>query len=891
MKTVIIGGVAAGASCAARLRRLDETAEIVLLERGKYISYANCGLPYHIGDVIKSRDALLVTTKEMMEERFSIDVRTESEAVAIDRENKTVTIRRAAPDQEGQRQEYTESYDKLVIATGSSPLRPPIPGIESDRIMTLWTVPDTDRIRGMIREHNAKSAVVVGGGFIGLETAENLSHAGLSVTLAEAMDQVMAPLDPEMAALLHENIIENGVDLRLSDGVDSFVDDGKQVTVRLASGAEVTADMVILSIGVRPNSQLAKDAGLAVNERGGIITDDQLRTEDPNIFAAGDVIEVTDIVSGGRTMVPLAGPANKMGRIVAGNIAADSSAFGAEHETYHGTQGSSVAKVFDLTAASTGSSEKALGRQGLAKGVDYETIIITQNDHAGYYPGALPMILKLIFAKDGSRILGAQIVGREGVDKRIDTIGTAIRLGATIEDLKSLELAYAPPYSSAKDPVNMAGFTAENVIRGLVRFCDWDLPDKEKDAVLLDVREDAERMAYSLPDSVDIPLGQLRERLDELDPNKTYITFCAIGVRSYNAARILMQNGFSDVLVYPGGVRFYQSMHSEPAGPEGGGEAGGAKAGGAKAGSAGAATGAAGTDIPAGATTAATETDIPAGATLETKGIDMENAKEITLDCCGMQCPGPIMEVFRNVENMEDGDLLKVTASDPGFAKDIAAWCRRTGNTLVSNEKSGVEYVACIRKGLCGPDGSGAAAGAEGGCCTATGSAGECCGTTVVDSGKEGKTIIVFDGDMDKVLASFIIANGALAMGRPVTMFFTFWGLTALRKTQKLPIRKTFMEKMFGMMLPRGPQKLKLSKMNMGGMGTAMMKGIMKDKNIDSLEDLMKKAMDAGVRIIACSMSMDVMGIREEELIDGVEIGGVGTYLGEAEESNVNLFI
>ncbi|MBR5046843.1 MAG: FAD-dependent oxidoreductase, partial [Eubacterium sp.] len=674
MKTVIIGGVAAGASCAARLRRLEETAQIVLLERGPYISYANCGLPYHIGDVIKSRDALIVTKKEMMEDRFHVDVRVESEALSIDRDKKTVKV---LDRQSGQ--EYEESYDKLVIATGSSPLRPPIPGIDSDKITTLWTVPDTDKIRDLIRRRNARSAVVVGGGFIGLETAENLKHAGLTVTLVEAMDQVMAPLDPEMAQLLHENILENGVDLRLSDGVDSFVEKDSQVIVKLRSGAEIGADMVILSIGVRPNSQLAKDAGLTINQRGGIVTDDYLRTDDKDIYAAGDVVEVTDIISGDKTMVPLAGPANKMGRTVADNIAGGK-------ETYKGTQGSSVAKVFDLTAATTGSNEKTLQRRGLIKGKDYESVIITQNHHAGYYPGALPMILKLLFAMDGSRIYGAQIVGREGVDKRIDTIGVAIRMGARVDDLKSLELAYAPPYSSAKDPVNMAGFTAENVIRGLVSFCDWDLPDRDKNVVLLDIREDAERMAYQLPDSTDIPLGQLRSRLGELDPEKTYITFCAIGVRSYLAARILMQNGFHHVMVYPGGVRFYESLHRKPESYE------------------------IATDLQKNpASLQGKVSNMPenpegigrtSGKKNGVKEIDMDKVKEISLNCCGMQCPGPIMEVYKGIESMDEGDILKVTASDPGFSKDIVSWCRRTGNTLISNEKNGTDYVACIRKGL-----------------------------------------------------------------------------------------------------------------------------------------------------------------------------------------------
>ena len=557
MKTVIIGGVAAGASCAARLRRLDEDAEIVLIERGPYISYANCGLPYNIGGVIKSRDALLVTKTETMKKRFNVDVRTGSEAVCIDRISKAITIREKETGTE-----YTEAYDKLVIATGSSPVRPPIPGIDDPRVMTLWTVPDADRIRSMIQlkdpAHNrgktAKSAVVIGGGFIGIETAENLSHAGLDVALVEAIDQVMAPFDPEMAKLLHESISKNGVTLYLGDGVDSFEGNDEMVNVRLKSGRKLAADLVILSIGVRPNSQLAKDAGLALNERGGIITDDHLRTGDPDIYAAGDAVEVTDIINRGRTMVPLAGPANKMGRIVADNIAGGD-------ERYHGTQGSSIVKVFDLTAASTGSNEKTLLRQGLKKGVDFETLIIIQNHHAGYYPGSEPMALKLIFSTDGTRIFGAQIIGTHGVDKRIDTIGVAMRMGAGIEDLKSLELAYAPPYSSAKDPANMAGFTAENIIRGMVRFCEWDITERNKNVGLLDVREESEVAAYKIPGAVNIPLEQLRDRLGELDPARTYVTFCAIGVRAYSAARIMMQNGFGSVLVYPGGIRFYALTH------------------------------------------------------------------------------------------------------------------------------------------------------------------------------------------------------------------------------------------------------------------------------------------------------------------------------------------
>ena len=815
-RTVIIGGVAGGASCAARLRRLDGDREIIILERGEYISFANCGLPYHVGDVIHNRSSLLLMTPERMWERFPVDVRVRNEVTSIDREKKTVTVKHTETGES-----YEQPYDDLVIATGSSPLRPDIPGIDSEKIRTLWTVPDADGIREMVQSGKLSRVAVIGGGFIGLEMAENLHHAGLKVMIIEAADQVMNTLDFEMAQLLHENIRENDIELYLRDGVYSFEDTPEGVTVKLNSGKAMEADMVILSIGVRPNSSLAKDAGLELNARGGIVVDEHMRTCDPNIYAVGDVIEVEDFVSGERTMVPLAGPANKQGRILADVLAGRDS-------SYKGTQGSSIAKVFDLAAASTGTNEKTLIRRGLEKGKDYDSFVILQNSHATYYPGATQMFIKMLFQPESGKILGAQIVGRDGVDKRIDTIGVAMRLGASVYDLKDLELAYAPPFSSAKDPVNMAGFVAENIRTGLVWIAQYDAPDTDPEAVLLDVREEAEVMAYAVPGAVNIPLGQLRDRLSELDPEKRILVFCAIGVRAYTGARILAQNGFKNAEVYPGGVTFYKATHPQRKEPK---------------------------------------VEEPRKEIV----ITMEDTQDrIVLDCCGLQCPGPIMEVYKTVSDMKDGQMLEVSASDPGFARDIEAWCRSTGNTLVSNEIRDGQYVASIRRGIAQVETE---------------------GTKTAGPDKKGKTIIVFDGDMDKVLASFVIANGALAMGRPVTMFFTFWGLTALRKSENVSVKKNLIEKMFGWMLPRGAGKLKLSKMNMGGMGTAMMKGIMKDKNIDSLETMMKKAMDNGVKIIACSMSMDVMGIRPEELIDGVEIGGVGTYLGAAEDSDVNLFI
>jgi NADPH-dependent 2,4-dienoyl-CoA reductase/sulfur reductase-like enzyme/peroxiredoxin family protein/TusA-related sulfurtransferase/rhodanese-related sulfurtransferase len=815
-KVLIVGGVAGGASCAARLRRLDESAEIVLFERGEYISYANCGLPYHVGGVIKSRDTLLLQTPEQMKAKFNVDVRTGNEVTSVDRAAKTVAVRRGG-------ETYSESYDTLVLATGSTPLKPPIPGIDSPRILTLWTVPDTDRIRSAIYAQGAKRAVVVGGGFIGVEMAENLRHADLDVTLVEMSDQVMAPLDFEMAQLLHEHIAASGVKLSLGSGVKSFADTNGGVTVTLNSGETIRTDLVLLSIGLKPNTELARSAGLAMDERGGVLVNDHLQTSDENIYAVGDIIDVEDFIDKSRTRAPMAGPANKQGRIAADNIAGGD-------DRYTGAQATAISKVFDLTAASTGWNEKMLAKKGLAYGKDYERIIITQNSHAGYYPGAVPLTLKLLFSTDGQKLYGAQIVGREGVDKRIDTIAVTIRLGGGVANLKNLELAYAPPYSSAKDPVNMAGFTAENVLKGLVRFAPWDGVEKLPDAVLLDVREDAELMAYELPNATHIPLGQLRGRLGELDRNRTYLVFCSIGVRSYTASRLLMNSGFKHVLLYPAGTRFYQSTHFERE-------------------------------------TAAAETPAlsqePAGASVPDAAL--------RLDCCGMQCPGPIMRVYETMKGMRDGSVMEVAASDPGFVSDIGAWCRRTGNTLLNTEKRGADYIALVRKG------QGSAAAPK--------------SVPAAPAGGEGKTIIVFSGDLDRVLASFIIANGAAAMGRPVTMFFTFWGLNVLRKSEKQPVSKTFVESMFGAMMPRGADRLKLSRMNMGGMGTAMMKRIMNDKNVDSLETLIRKAIQNGVKIVACTMSMDVMGIRAEELIDGVELGGVGAYLGDAEESNVNLFI
>lgn len=549
-KVLIVGGVAGGASCAARLRRLDESAQIVLFERGEYISYANCGLPYHVGGVIEPRDELLLMTPELMNDRFNVDVRVRQEVTAIDRQNKRVTVADHASGNS-----YEESYDTLVLSPGSSPLRPPIPGIDSPRIRTLWTVPDTDEVRRIIREERVQRAVVIGGGFIGLEMAENLRHLGLEVSLVEAMEQVMAPLDIEMAHVLHGHIRQHGVELILGDGVDSFRDEGRRVRISLKSGRKLAAELVILSIGVRPNGALAKEAGLAVNQRGGIVVDAHMRTEDPVIYAVGDAVEVEDFLFGDPTMIPLAGPANKQGRIAADNIAG-------LNQRYEGSLGAAVAKVFDLTAASVGANEKALLRRGLVRGQDFETVLIRQNSHAGYYPGAEPMYVKLLFSMDGKKIYGAQAVGYAGVDKRIDTLAVAMRLGAAVQQLKALETSYAPPYSSAKDPVNMLGFMADNLLQGHAQFAPWDALDNPGDAQVLDVREDWELAEYTLPGATHIPLGELRRRANELNREKPVIVVCAAGVRAHTAARMLRNLGFERADIYPGGAEFYRATHA-----------------------------------------------------------------------------------------------------------------------------------------------------------------------------------------------------------------------------------------------------------------------------------------------------------------------------------------
>lgn len=835
-KIIIVGGVAGGASAAARLRRIDENAEIILIEKGQHISFANCGLPYYIGEVIKEKEKLLVQTPEKMKERFRIDVRVNNEVTKIDPMNKTVEILNIL-----EQKVYTETYDKLILSPGAEPVKPRLEGIESNRIFTLRNIPDTYRIKDFVDEAKPRRAVIVGAGFIGLEVAENLHMRGIKVTVVELADHVIGPLDFDMAAPVHQHLKSKQVELYLKDAVEAFEDDGSSITVKLSSGKKLKTDMVIMGIGVRPEARLAADAGLKIGKTGGIYVDEYMQTSNPDIYAVGDAIEVKDFVSGNQALIPLAGPANKQGRIAANNICG-------LKEKFEGTQGTSIVKIFDLTVAVTGNNERILKKNG----IEYEKSFTHTASHASYYPGAIPMTIKLLFGKFDGKLLGAQIVGYDGVDKRVDVISTALRAGMTVFDLEKLELSYAPPYSSAKDPVNIAGFTAANIIKKDSVIFHWDeiAGIDSNTGMLVDVREPAEFQLGTIPGAINIPLDQIRDRINEIPKEKTIYVFCQVGLRGYLAARILMQKGYKDVRNLSGGYKVYNMAIANQSNedvfnyddinsdfrakyPES--EA---------------------TDIML---------DVDETYLTNSNSDNTVNVK-IQLDACGLQCPGPIMTVFNAIKTIDNNDTLEVKATDPAFQEDIKTWCKSTGNQLLSVNFENNTFIARIRKGTRKDD-------------------------VPTLKRNNNKSMIVFSNDLDKAIASFIIANGAASMGRKVTMFFTFWGLNILRKPKVTGVKKDFISKMFGVMMPKGSTKLSLSKMNMAGIGPKMIRGLMNKKNIYSLEALIDQAQKSGVEFVACNMSMDIMGIKKEELIDGVTIGGVASFLGSAEESDMSLFI
>ncbi len=805
MRHVIIGGVAGGATAAARIRRIDEFADIIVFEKGSYISYANCGLPYYIGGAITERDNLFLQTPESFGKRYNVDVRVDNEVVAINPNIKSIQVRR------NDGVIYVEPYDKLLLSPGASPVRPPLKGIKTEGIFTLRNIDDTDQIKSYIATGKVGKAVVVGAGFIGLEMAENLHQTGAEVTIIEMDHQVMAPVDFSIASHVHQHLLQKGVKLFLGQSVERFERRNEQIEVFLKSGESVMTDLVILSVGVRPETKLALEAGLKIGETGGIWVDDYLETSVKDIYAVGDAIQFPHPLTGVPWLNYLANPANRQARIVADNMVWGNTT------KYEGSLGTSIAKVFDLTVASTGLPAKRLEKMGIA----YSGSTTHSNSHAGYYPGALPLTIKLTFDPITGKLLGGQCVGYEGVDKRIDQIALLIKNGGTVYDLAKIEHTYAPPFSSAKDPVAIAGYVAGNIVSGVMPVVTWRqiqelTPDQ---AILLDVRTCEEFELGAIPCSINIPVDELRTRLDELPKDKMIFIYCAVGLRGYLALKILTAHGFSQVKNLSGGYKTY-----------------------------------------------ATATAPVINKTIITSKMDKQT-KTIKVDACGLQCPGPIIKLKQSIDGANDGELIEMTATDAGFSRDVQAWCNTTGNTLISSTEAKGQYTVVIEKNAVK----------------------SCYPVSSCDS--KAKTLIMFSDDLDKALATFVLANGAAATGRKVSIFFTFWGLNVIKKLIKPKVEKDFLGKMFSWMLPSNSLKLKLSKMNMFGMGGKMMRYIMKRKGIASLELLRQQALDSGVEFIACQMSMDVMGVKREELLDEVTIGGVATYMERAEEANVNLFI
>ena len=813
MKHIIVGGVAGGATAAARIRRADESAEIILIEKGKYISYANCGLPYYIGDVITDREKLFVQTPEQFSKQFNIDVRTENEVIAIDPESHSVKVRKANGTV------YDEKYEKLLLSPGSVPVKPPIPGIESPGIFTLRNVSDTDNIKSYITGKGVRNAVVVGAGFIGLEMAENLHHAGIGVSIVELSKQAMAPIDFSMAQYVHQHLVQKGVNLYLENGVEKFSEENGHIKITLGDGSTIDTDMVILSIGVRPETTLAKSAGIKIGVTGGIETDEFLQTSVADIYAVGDAIEYPHPLTGKPWLNYLANPANRQGRLVADNMV-----YGNKHK-YEGAIGTAIAKVFDMTVASTGLAAKRLKQAGMK----YASSYTHSASHAGYYPGAMPLSTKLTFNPETGQLYGAQVIGYEGVDKRIDEASLIIKNGGTVYDLARIEQAYAPPYSSAKDAIAIAGYAAGNVVSGDMEIIDWHdmLEAGKNNAVILDVRTAEEFSFGAIENAINIPLQELRECYNELPKDRPIYIYCAVGLRGYMAQRILMSKGYTNTGNLSGGYKTYMTATYK----------------------------------------------IPAPVKNETVHLKKEfnmndDIKTIKIDACGLQCPGPIMRTKQAIDSIANGERIEITSTDAGFSRDASAWCNSTGNKMISNTSDKGRYTVIIEKG---PQ--------------------DKCPVTKPDNHGSAKTFIMFSDDLDKALATFVLANGAAATGARTTIFFTFWGLNVIKKKHKPKVKKDIFGKMFSMMLPSDSMHLSLSKMSMFGIGDKMMRYIMKRKNIESLESLRNQAIEQGVEFIACQMSMDVMGVKREELLDNVTVGGVATYMERAENANVNLFI
>lgn len=810
MKVIVVGGVAGGATFATRLKRLKPKWDVKIYERDYYISYANCGIPYYIGGVTQ-RENLFVITPEEMKKKYDIDVFVRHEVIKILLDEKKVIVKNLENNEE-----FIDTYDYLLLSPGASSIKPKIPGIESKKIFTLRTVSDADNIIREI-EQGKKEVTIIGGGFIGIEVSENLVKRGLKVNIVEALPQVLSFIDNDLISYVHDELESNGIKLFLGSAVKEFKEKDDKIETILENGEAVLSDFVVFSIGVRPEINLAKEAGIEIGETGGILVDKRMRTSNPNIYAIGDVVEVENFITKTKTRIALAGLAHKQARVAADNIAGLDS-------KYLGSVGTAIVKIFNLTCTSTGLNTLALEKLK----INYKFECLSTFNHPGYYPDAYPIYIKVFYDVESGKLLGGQAVGYDGVDTIINSLATAIRFGAKITELKDIDYAYSPQYGHAKNPLNIIATMAEDDLTNLApKVSIYEVDELVKNgAVLIDVREVEETIAHKMENSINIPLSELKKRLNELDKSKTYIICCTKGQRAYNALRTFLDSGFK-AMYLSGGLSFYDSCFKK-----------------------------------------------------ETKSVPKfkkeEKIKEvkdvIKIDAKGLSCPGPLMKLKEVLDKTPHDTLIEIEATDPGFYQDIQSYCDSKGLKLISLEKDKA-VKAVIQKGEIKE--------------------------AIQISTEEKKerpnsdsvSIILFSNDFDKVMASLIIGNGALSMGKNVSIFCTFWGLNILRKDYKIGVKKNFIEKMFGAMMPRGAREITLSKLNMLGMGTKLMRGIMKKYNVYPPEELLKMFIQSGGKVIACSMTMNLMGIKKEELIDGVYEGGVGTYLSFAEKSGINLFI
>jgi len=825
MKIITVGGVALGASFVTRMKRLDRNIEIKMFEKSSYISYANCGLPYNLSGKI-DRERLELVTPEEMKEKFDVDVFVKHEVISINTKGKYVMVK----DLKTQKT-FKESYDKLVLGPGTRAFEIPIKGIEKEENkFPLKNLDDLDKIQKFRKRTRAKKFLVLGAGFIGLEAAESLAEDGQEVNVAEISNTV-AKFDKDISVFLEKELVQKNVNLFLNAGVKKV--DAKRRVAILTTGKEIKYDMILMSAGVRPNTEFIKKSGIKVDDRGVVITNEFMQTSDKDVYAGGDIVYSKHHVTGNKQYSPLAWGANRQAKVIANHI------FGIE-DKQPDTMQTAIIKVFRLTAAMTGMSEFEAQR---AK-IDYDIVYYSGNHHASYYPGAKNVVLKVIYEKETLRVLGAQSVGASA-DKKIDVIATALYHNATMEDLLNYNLAYSPPYGSAKDVVNLAASIAVN--RRDQKLQSIKAEELKKEMFIIDVNPPTVHEVSSIPGSINIPLETLADSKDlpEDKDSKIYL-HCNTGHTSYNGLKILESKGYSNLVNVIGGNNRYQAFKwSREYKPT------------------------TGRKKVASAPKAVKETTkAPVASASAAPG------KAIALDCTGLSCPGPLLKLHKKLNEVQNGTIIDVTASDFGFEDDVKTWVEKNGHTLISASSDDEKVYAKIQKGQSSVinEDSQAIAGA-------------------LMKDKERATIVLFSGEYDKVIGALIIAQAAASLGKKVTVFATFWGLNALRiKPRKKP-KKKFMEKMFGKMMPRGVEEFPLTQMNYGGLGKKIIKSVMKKHNVKTPDKMIKDAQELGVEFIACTMSMDLLGIRKEELLEGVSFAGVAKYISHADDSNVTLFI